>query len=332
MAAAPPPGPPPPEADSAPAPPSQPAEDSEEESEEDELDEEPPEFNWSVKGARSSVSAEAYGEWNQKRVFTPPVHPKTEEQRERLLVVLKKSFLFNTLDKAQVDIIVGALVERSVEAEQRLIKEGDDGDCMFIIESGVFHCLKKMGDEEVNVKTCGPGDFFGELALLYNCPRAASVQAAEVGVAWELDRNTFNHIVRDAAMERRQLHEDFLRSVPLLAPLGQYEKAQLADALTKEVVSAGTVVFCQGDAGNRFCLVEEGELVARKKVGESEEDVHTYTRGGYFGELALMRDEARAASIIAVTEATLLYIDSKTFKAVLGTLEEVLQKTAASYS
>ena len=54
------------------------------------------------------------------------------------------------------------------------------------------------------------GDVFGELALLYNCPRAASVEATEDSVVWQLDRETFSHIVRDASAKRREAFMDFL--------------------------------------------------------------------------------------------------------------------------
>ncbi len=79
--------------------------------------------------------------------------------------------------------------------------QGDDGDCLYVIENGVFHCkiARKDTGDEIVVKTCEPGDAFGELALLYNCPRAASVDSTTDALMWKLDRETFNAIVKDAA-------------------------------------------------------------------------------------------------------------------------------------
>merc|ERR1712039_140018 len=84
------------------------------------------------------------------------------------------------------------------------------------------------------VKTCEPGDVFGELALLYNCPRAASVIAVEKCILWQLDRDTFNNIVKEAAQKKRQRYDTFLAKVPLLASMDSYERSQLADALRSE--------------------------------------------------------------------------------------------------
>jgi cAMP-dependent protein kinase regulator len=66
------------------------------------------------------------------------------------------------------------------QAGEKVITEGDNGDFLFVIEKGTLNCIKSVNGEEKVVKTVNEGDVFGELALLYNCPRAASVMAADV--------------------------------------------------------------------------------------------------------------------------------------------------------
>ena len=72
---------------------------------------------------------------------------------------------------------------------------------MYVLESGSLECSKvfKPGQPATVLKTYVPGEGFGELALLYNAPRAATITATEESVCWRLDRGTFNHIVKDAA-------------------------------------------------------------------------------------------------------------------------------------
>ena len=60
------------------------------------------------------------------------------------------------------------------------------------------------------------GEAFGELALLYNCPRAATITAKTEANLWSLDRQTFNHIVKDAAAKKRDKYEEFLKNVKIL--------------------------------------------------------------------------------------------------------------------
>ena len=63
-----------------------------------------------------------------------------------------------------------------------------------------FSNLQEGESEEKYLKTYEPGEAFGELALLYNAPRAATIKAKNNCTLWVLDRNTFNHIVKDASM------------------------------------------------------------------------------------------------------------------------------------
>jgi cAMP-dependent protein kinase regulator len=84
------------------------------------------------------------------------------------------------------------------------------------------------------LKTYEPGEAFGELALLYNAPRAATIKAKVDCQLWVLDRNTFNHIVKDASMRKREKYEDFLKSVKLLQNMDHYERSKLADAIKEE--------------------------------------------------------------------------------------------------
>lgn len=299
-------------------------------SDEDSDDEDvlPPPAAYLKRGPRQSVSAEAYGAWNPRQAYQAVENPKSEEQRQRIRGVIAKSFLFNALEKEDVDVLVGAMVERTAAADERIIREGDDGDVMFVIERGLVECLKLIDGSEIAVKRCEAGDFFGELALLYNCPRAASVEAREDTVLWQLGRSTFNHIVRDGSIKKRERYEDFIKSVPLLETLGSYERAQLADSLQTENVESGTLVLTQGLAGDRFYLVEEGELVAQKDGIE----VKSYRSGGYFGELALIRLEARAASVMAQSPCKLLWVDRKTFTQLLGSLEALMNSKAKEYA
>merc|ERR1719364_126147 len=136
--------------------------------------------------------------------------------------------------------------------KERVINQGDQGDFLFVIESGRLDCIIKLPDgTEKVVKTCEAGDVTGELALLYNCPRAASVEASEKSVLWQLDRDTFNNIVKEAAQKKRQRYDAFLAKVPLLAGMDAYERSQLADALKPETVVDGGAIYKQGEPGNK---------------------------------------------------------------------------------
>jgi len=308
---------------------------SEEEEEEDDTEDiAPPPAHLLKKGPRASVSAEAYGAWNQQKEYQAPVYAKTDDQKQRIRAILQESFLFASLENEALGIIVDAMQEKVVDKDTRMINQGDDGDFMYVVESGLMNCLKKSADgEDKVVKECRAGDAFGELALLYNCPRAASVVAAEKAVLWQLDRESFNHIVREAASKRRGRYEDFLKSVPILKTMENYEMQLMCDALQSVTFKQDELIVKQGDSGDRFFILEEGKCVVTKVYveGTPPQEVMSYSSGDYFGELALLMNEPRAASVTALTDCRLLTLSRRTFKTLLGPLEDMLKRNASQY-
>ncbi len=95
------------------------------------------------------------------------------------------------------------------------------------------------------MKTYVPGESFGELALLYNAPRAASIQAEADCQLFALDRECFNKIVREAAFKKREKYEKFLLSVELLQSMDPYERVKIADALVSSTIQQGDYVMKQ---------------------------------------------------------------------------------------
>mmetsp|Transcript_9822 Transcript_9822/g.29399 ORF Transcript_9822/g.29399 Transcript_9822/m.29399 type:complete len:401 (+) Transcript_9822:70-1272(+) len=306
-------------------------EEEEEEDDDDDCDEIPESFlkpESQMGRARQSVSAEAYGNWNQKKAFTAPKHPKTDEQKERLNETLQKSFMFSELEEQDMETILMAMKEVAFESGKKVITEGENGDYLFVIEKGSLDCIKVIDGVDKVVKTCVPGDVFGELALLYNCPRAASVVARDLSVCWQLDRESFNHIVKDAAMKRRNKYDSFLKNVTLISSLGDYERSQIADALKSESHSKGAMIVKQDEPGDKFYIVEEGTLYAMK----GDKKVMDYKAGDYFGELALLKNQPRAASVIVNSEtAKVLSMSRVSFSKMLGPLQDILSKKVASY-
>lgn len=116
------------------------------------------------------------------------------------------------------------------------------------------------------LKAYQPGEAFGELALLYNAPRAATITANEDCLLWKLDRDTFNHIVKDAAQKRREKYEDFLNKVPIFETMEPYERSRLADAFTEVRVAAGKFIIREGDEGHELFLLQEGAAIATKTL------------------------------------------------------------------
>lgn len=178
----------------------------------------------------------------------------------------------------------------------------------------------------------GKGKGFGELALMYDAPRAATVVAtSEVVRAWAVDRVTFKQVMIGEAIRKRELYESFLSRVPIFSTLTREEILTIADAFVPEEVKAGTVVVQQGDEeADRFYVVEEGELKAEIE-GVEGEVCDRLKSGSYFGERALIMDVPRAATVTAVADSKLLAMDRAAFLRLLGPIQDVLARSIELY-
>ena len=299
------------------------------------IDEELKKRSQKKKNFRASVSAEVYGFHNIKKPFIPRVIPKTEEQKKRITERCLQSFLFNSLEDKELKTVIDSFEEKKYKAGENVITQGEEGDVLYLVDSGELDCEKvfKKGDPPTYLKTYKQGESFGELALLYNAPRAATIRAKTDATCWALDRECFNNIVKDAAMKRREKYENTLRKVEILKSIDPYELGQICDALKTKTFTKGETIIKQEDKGDVFFILDEGKAHAEKifEEGKEPQKVKEYESGGFFGELALLKNEPRAASIIADTNCKCLYLDRMAFKRLLGPLENILQRNSENY-
>jgi len=177
-----------------------------------------PTLKSNIKQNRISVSAEAYGTFNKKGSYTPRVVPKSDEIKQRIATRLGEVFMFSALDHKEKSIVLDAMEEFKFTAGDSVIKQGEDGDVLYVVDSGKLDCYRRPSKdaEDAYLKTYMPGEAFGELALLYNAPRAATIKAKEDSVLFGLDRDCFNNIVKESSIKKREKYEAFLGRVQLL--------------------------------------------------------------------------------------------------------------------
>jgi cAMP-dependent protein kinase regulator len=283
---------------------------------------------------RSAVSAEAYGEYNKKSNFKARYIEKTPEQIQRIKTMIIHSFIFGNLDSKDLEIIIGAMEEKKYNSGEIIIKQGENGDILYCIEEGNCECYKKIEKEEKLVKKYQAGDSFGELALLYNCPRAAIVKAINNVITWCLDRETFNNIVKDAAHKKREKYESFLKKVDILSTIESYELMQICDAIKTGNFHKDDYIIKEGEMGDVFYILEEGNCIATKTIepGKPEQQIKEYKEGDYFGERALIKGEPRYANIVASSEnVKVISLDRISFKRLLGPIEDILKRNMEKY-
>jgi len=277
---------------------------------------------------RSSVSAECDTS-DMSGPYEKVVHPKSAEAETFLKESLKNSILFAHLEEEQIQELVDAFKEDNHAADKHIITQGD-------MVADNFYCLEKgevkieVGGKDVAHK--GAGYCFGELALMYSQPRAASIVSLVDCNCWALDRQTFIRILRSTGQDKRKQWFGFLKKVPLLEGLDDESLGKIADVLEPKTFAPGTNVVTQGEDGNHFYIVAEGEADATKNTegGGPAEVVKSYQAGDYFGEVALMKNQPRLVNVVAKTKCKCLALDREAFERLLGPCE-VLEEGIKDY-
>ena len=187
---------------------------------------------------RTAVSAESYKERSREKEdgadedtassAAQALTVKTEEQRGMLLAVVRDNILFAQLTAEQREAVVDTMWLQQVSASATIIQQGDPGDHFYVVERGVFDIFVRakpsgspvhsptpatpppQSSQPTKVAERGKAESFGELALLYNAPRAATVVAREDGAVWVLSRRKFRKLVTSGNAQRLKEYESFL--------------------------------------------------------------------------------------------------------------------------
>jgi len=248
----------------------------------------------------------------QKRI------PKTEKQLKIIMAAISSNYIFASLNAQDLDSLASSMEILDVSAGENIITQGQDGDYFYVIEKGSFTVIV----DNKPVSQMGEGNSFGELALLYNAPRQATIRSDTNAVVFSLDRESYRFIIAQSSSNRDKEVKKALRMVPILADLTEEQIDKISDSVEIFPYKAGDEIIKRGAEGNVFYMIKEG-TVAVTDMGEQFTN-HTLTAGDYFGERALLTGEPRAATITAQTPVKVMALDRESFNLLLGPLKELL--------
>jgi len=222
----------------------------------------------------------------------------------------------SALNRDQLDAVVRLVEPSTYSPGANIVVQGEVGDKFYIIVEGkteVF--VEQPGGTQVLVNRMGPGEYFGELALVGNGFRTATVRAAmesEVSVV-ALDLDAFNHLLDESPALRKELSrivdqrliQDQIQALAGLDPAISHE---LTQGLESQSYAPGQFIIRQGALGETFYLILEGEVDvvverpfdrAQGRLDGTEHVLNRLGRGQYFGEMALLGSGRRSATVRA---------------------------------
>uniref|UniRef100_A0A8D8Y431 cGMP-dependent protein kinase n=1 Tax=Cacopsylla melanoneura TaxID=428564 RepID=A0A8D8Y431_9HEMI len=254
---------------------------------------------------------------------TLPSYPKKDKSRELIRMAILDNDFMKNLDMTQIREIVDCMYPVEYIAGSIIIKEGDVGSIVYVMEEGRV----EVSRENKYLSTLAPGKVFGELAILYNCKRTATIKAATDCKLWAIERQCFQTIMMRTGLIRQAEYSDFLKSVPIFKDLPEETLIKISDVLEETFYKEGDYIIRQGARGDTFFIISKGKVKVTMKQPNSTEEkyIRTLYKGDFFGEKALQGDDLRTANIVAADPegVSCLVIDQETFNQLISSLDEI---------
>ena len=256
--------------------------------------------------------------------FVFPLIQKSNAEKTFLKNCLQeKFFLFKELGSESQSKMIDAMSKvDSVELRQVIMTQGDEGDFMYVIESGSY----EVSVDGSKVASLRKGEIFGELALLYQCPRAATIRCSEApSTIWKLERNVFTNIANKVVAAESKSNFEKLSRCQLLKDLRDSQKQAIADVLVRKGYKKGENIILKGDIGKNFYIIDEGSVICTSGDNDGQSDL-VLNAGQYFGEVALTQNVPRQRTVRCREDTVCLILDKISFNNLLGNLQDAIDK------
>ena len=224
---------------------------------------------------------------------------------------------------------------RAPRPGEALFQRNDYSDSFYsIIDGGVE--VEVAVDGQTRQVPLGPGQFFGEMSLISGRRRNATVRAGSAGaVLVETPRRSMNKLIASVAAVKRVLDETFLlraiqaRIAPGVPPAALRDLAASATICRYE---AGEVLFREGEAGDSLHLIRKGSVTVSRQIKGRDTVLAYLPAGHYVGEMALLSDLPRSASITAAVATETLRLGAPEFKALMAAHPELRERIADTFT
>jgi putative peptide zinc metalloprotease protein len=212
--------------------------------------------------------------------------------------------LFEDVPEEALSELAGRVRLRSFSAGQPVVRQGERAQAFYVVRNGVLRVVEEdpaTGEELRTLRSLGRGESFGEVGLAEAAPRTATVRAADDVDVFEIDKGTFGELLADILQAPRfaptmQAVAD-LRKMASFSHLETDELVELVDQGEWINVAPGETVVEEGEEGDAFFAISSGQV----EVSQNGRSIRTMGPGAYFGEIALLLDVPRTATVRAIT-------------------------------
>jgi cAMP-dependent protein kinase regulator len=241
--------------------------------------------------------------------------------------------LLSALSEAAFRRVLGTLVLRRLPAGALVIREGEPGTAFYFVASGRLRVYATDGlGRETELAELGENAVFGEMALLSAQPRSASVACLTEVDLLEVGRQSLAQLADELGPVAEALHGftrerllgNLMATSPLFRPFPRMQQRDLLRRFTSHDVAPGTVVIHEGEQGRGLFVVLSGELdVSRRGPDGTSVPLGGLRTGDVFGEMAILRNAATTATVVAVRPATVLFLAREYVARIVAAVPEI---------
>jgi len=241
---------------------------------------------------------------------------------------LQATPLFAGLPSDALESLVENLSLAHLEPGEVLFHEGDAGDALYVIVEGEVS-VQAEGPPRVEMARLGAGSFIGEVALMTDQPRSATVTAVEASELLRIDRHTLSRVLADHGdvlravlrFVRDRLVDRWMRTSPLFRPFDEPQRAELAAQFNFLEIDDGTRLIDAGTRPDGLYIVLAGHF----EVQRDGAILATLGAGELIGETALLSGGTFKSNVTARGKSLALHLPANQFREIIMTHPHVLE-------
>jgi CRP-like cAMP-binding protein len=243
--------------------------------------------------------------------------------------------LFSELGEGAFERVIAALELRRLDDGDVVVREGDPGDSFFVVARGMVRVFRHASDgRRIDLARLGEGSVLGEMALIADEPRTASVDVEGTADLLVFDRAALTALAEDlpqvASVLQKFAQERMIKNVlatnPLFAPFERDQRTTLLGRFEAHKITKGMVAVRQNEEGLGLYIVASGAVeVSKDEPGGGVIKLATLGPGECFGEISLVHERPTTASVAAVRDTTLLFLAREYFQKILEAVPELAE-------
>lgn len=260
-----------------------------------------------------------------RRYFKAVINKTVQAYKQEKIDGLAKVKLLENLSEDKIDRLADLMTEVSYNDGEDIIKQGDPGDAFYLLRKGACMISKTSNGQTLELSRLKPPAGFGEMALMNNQPRGATIKAVGKVDCFRISKEGFLSNIGDLVdAETESFGVKTLKKMDIFEGLSDSKMRLIARSLERKKFSADENIITQGEVGDCFYVIALGDV----SVQINHVQVAVLSPGHYFGEMALLNNDKRGATIAAITAVECLCIDKANFQTILGPLAEKLRARA----